>query len=258
MAQDTGSAYSVSVCLASYNGEKFIREQIESILSDLKQSDQLVICDDGSTDRTCSIIQSFNDARITLIHNKKNLGYARNFEKLISLATGDYIFLADQDNIWLKGKVQKVLSVFEKDSSIRLVCHNLRPVDASGNDFKMNIPFCREGKINSFILLVRHFIKAQFYGCTFCLNRRGVNDLLPFPSSTYAHDHWIIIWAAVNGHVSFLDEALIKYRRHDANISRLKRFPYTTILLLRHKLLLQICTAMYRRLHYFPFPTLLK
>jgi glycosyltransferase involved in cell wall biosynthesis len=252
MAQVAGSEYKVSVCLASYNGEKFIHEQIESILSDLGQSDELIICDDGSTDRTCSIIQSFNDARITLIHNKKNLGYARNFEKLISLTTGDYIFLADQDNIWLKGKVQKVLSVFEEDNSIRLVCHNLQPVDTSGNDFKMNIPLCRGGKRNSFILLVRHFIKAQLYGCTFCLNRRGVNDLLPFPSSAYAHDHWIIVWAAVNGHIFFLEEALIKYRRHDANISRLKRFPFATILLLRYKLLLQICTAAYRRLQCSP------
>jgi glycosyltransferase involved in cell wall biosynthesis len=250
MTQHTGFEYKVSVCLASYNGEKFIREQIESILSDLRQFDELIICDDGSTDGTCSIIRSFNDARVTLIHNKKNLGYARNFEKLISLATGDYIFLADQDNIWLKGKVQKVLSVFEKDDSIRLVCHNLRPIDASGNNFEMNMPLCRGGKVNSFVLLVRHFIKAQFYGCTFCLNRRGMNDLLSFPSSTYAHDHWIIVWAAVNGQVFFLDEALIKYRRHDSNLSRLKRFPFTTILLLRYKLLLQICTATYRRLRY--------
>lgn len=250
MTQHTGFEYKVSVCLASYNGEKFIHEQIESILSDLGQSDELIICDDGSTDGTCAIIRSFNDTRVTLIHNKKNLGYARNFEKLISLATGDYIFLADQDNIWLKGKVKKVLSVFEKDDSIRLVCHNLRPIDASGNDFEMNMPLCRGGKVNSFVLLVRHFIKAQFYGCTFCLNRKGINDLLSFPSSTYAHDHWIIVWAAVNGQVFFLDEALIKYRRHDSNLSRLKRFPFTTILLLRYKLLLQICTAMYRRLRY--------
>lgn len=250
MTQDIGSKYKVSVCLASYNGEKFIREQIESILSDLGQSDQLVICDDGSIDRTCSIIQSFNDARITLIHNKKNLGYADNFEKLISLATGDFIFLSDQDNIWMKGKARKVISVFQQDSSIRLVCHNLRPIDALGNNFKMSIPSCREGKRNSFIVLVSHFIKAQFYGCTFCLNRRGINDLLPFPSSTYAHDHWIIVWAAVNGHIFFLDEALIKYRRHDSNISRLNRFPFKTILLLRYKMFLQICTATYRRLRY--------
>jgi glycosyltransferase involved in cell wall biosynthesis len=250
MTHDMGSKYKVSVCLASYNGEKFIREQIESILSDLGPSDELIICDDGSTDRTCSIIQSFNDTRITLIYNKKNLGYARNFEKLISLATGDLIFLSDQDNIWIKGKIRKVMSVFQEDSSIRLVCHNFSPIDAFGNDFKINMPIYREGKRNSFIILVSHFIKAQFYGCTFCLNRRRIKDLLPFPSSTYSHDHWIVAWAAINGHVFFLDKALIKYRRHNSNISPLKRFSFKTILLLRYKLFLQICTAIYRRLHY--------
>lgn len=250
MKNDAHSDSSVSVCLASYNGEKFIREQIESILYELRPRDQLLICDDGSTDGTCSIIQSFHDERIIFIRNEKNIGFVKNFEKLISLAQGDFIFLSDQDNIWMKGKLQKVLSVFQGDRRIRLVCHGFHPIDASGNDFKMNGPSGRGGKINSWTVLARNFIKCRFSGCTFCIDRKGMKDLLPFPSSSYTHDHWILVWAAVNGCVFFLDEPLIKYRRHDSNTSPLKSFPVQTILLLRYKLFLQICTAIHRRLLY--------
>jgi glycosyltransferase involved in cell wall biosynthesis len=214
MTQNVNFQYRVSVCLASYNGEKFIREQVESILSDLRQFDELIICDDGSIDNTCSIIQSFNDPRIKLIHNKKRLGFVKNFEKLISLATGDLIFLSDQDNIWIKGKIEKVISVFQKDSSIRLVCHSFIPIDAHGNNFPMNVPLMHKGKKNSFVILIQHLIKSQFYGCTFCINRKAIDKLLPFPSTTYSHDHWILVSAAVNGYNFVLDESLIKYRRH--------------------------------------------
>lgn len=248
MKTETDSKHGVSVCLASYNGEKFIREQIESILADLRPCDQLIICDDDSTDNTCSIIQSFNDTRITFIRNEKNIGFVKNFEKLISLAEGEFIFLSDQDNVWMKGKLQKVLSVFQKDSRIRLVCHNFQPIDASGNHFKMNKPLSHGGGINSFIVIVRNFIKAQFPGCTFCIGRNGIKDLLPFPSSlSYTHDQWILIWAAVNGQVFFLDEDLIKLRRHESNVSPLRSFPFKTILVFRYKLFLQICMAIYRR-----------
>lgn len=242
------SEYRVSVCLASYNGEKFIGEQIESILSDLRQFDELIICDDCSTDRTCSIIQSFNDWRITLIRNKRNLGYIRNFEKLISLAEGDYVFLSDQDDIWIKGKIEKVISVFRADSSISLVCHSLGVIDALGNDLIICYPLYPEGRRNSLAFLVRHLIKAQVYGCACCLKLKEMQGLLPFPASAYAHDHWIVVWAAMNGRIFFLRDKLVKYRRHESNVSPQQHFPLTTILKLRFKLTLQICEAIKRRM----------
>jgi glycosyltransferase involved in cell wall biosynthesis len=246
MTQNVNFQYRVSVCLASYNGEKFIHKQIESIISDLGQFDELIICDDCSVDNTCSIIRSFNDARIKLICNQKRLGFVKNFEKLITLATGDLIFLSDQDNIWIKGKIEKVISVFQKDSSIRLVCHSFIPIDAQENRFPMNVPLMQKGKKSSFAILIQHLIKSQLYGCTFCMNRKTIDYLLPFPLTTYSHDHWILVSAAVNGYIFVLDESLIKYRRHDSNLSPLKRFPVKTMLLFRIKLFLQICTAIYR------------
>jgi len=238
----------VSVCLALYNGEKFIREQIESILSELCQYDEVIICDDASTDGSCSIIQAINDSRITLIRNTSNIGYVKNFEKAISLAKGDIIFLSDQDDIWVKGKVKKVLTAFQKDNDISLVYHNIKPINASGNDLQINIPEYSEGKRNSVTFLVRQLIKPQIYGCACCLNRKKIDRLLPFPVLVYEHDHWIAVWAAINGQIYFLRDKLVKYRRHESNVSPQHHFPLTTILRRRFKLAMQIFTAIYRRM----------
>ena len=144
----------VSVCLASYNGEKFIREQMESILSELSPFDEVIVCDDGSTDATCSIIMSFNDPRIKLIINNNNIGHVKNFEKVLLLAQGQFIFLSDQDDIWVAGKVQKVIAAFQKNDNITLVYHNLKPVDVLGNLQHRNFPQYSEGIRNSFIFLI--------------------------------------------------------------------------------------------------------
>jgi glycosyltransferase involved in cell wall biosynthesis len=237
----------VSVCLASHNGEKFIREQIESILSELSPNDEVIICDDGSTDATCSIITSFNDPRIKLIINSNNIGYVKNFEKVLSLAKGQFIFVSDQDDIWVAGKVQKVLAAFQKDHNITLVYHNLESVDVFGNMLHRKFPQYSQGVKNSFIFLIRQLIKAQIFGCACCLNRSKLNSIFPFPASVYAHDHWISVWAAVNGRIFFLKDVLVKHRRHDSNLSPEKHLSFRTILSLRSKYILQIITAIYRR-----------
>ena len=237
----------VSVCLASYNGENFIREQIESILSELSQYDEVIICDDASTDGSCSIIQSINDSRITLIRNTSNIGYVKNFEKAISLAKGDIIFLSDQDDIWVKGKVKKVLAAFQKNNNISLVYHNLKPIDVFGNDLQIKFPEYSEGKRNSLKFLVRQLIKPQIFGCACCLNRKKIDGLLPFPKSTYAHDHWIAVWATLNGQIFFLQDTLVKYRQHEANLTPKQRQSLSNILKGRCKLISQIFEAIYRR-----------
>lgn len=237
----------VSVCLALYNGEKYIREQIESILSELSQYDEVIICDDASSDTSCSIIQSINDPRITLIRNTKNIGHVKTFEKAISLARGDLIFLSDQDDIWVKGKVKKVLAAFQKDNYISLLYHNIKPIDASGNELHINFPEYPEGPRNSLRFLVRQLIKPQIFGCACCLNRKKIDGLLPFPKLTYAHDHWIAVWAALNGQIFFLQDKLVKYRQHEANLTPKQRQSLLNILKGRCKLILQIFEAIYRR-----------
>ena len=95
-----------SVCIATYNGEKFIEEQIRSILLQLDSHDEIVISDDHSTDKTIQIIKSINDDRIKIIYNKNNKGYTNNFENAISKASGDFIYLSDQDDVWKPTKVK--------------------------------------------------------------------------------------------------------------------------------------------------------
>ena len=92
--------FSVSVCIATYNGAGFIKEQLDSILMQIPATAEVLIGDDGSVDETISIVEGFNDPRIRVIRNSSNLGYVRNFENLIENARGDYIFLSDQDDIW--------------------------------------------------------------------------------------------------------------------------------------------------------------
>ena len=102
----------ISVCMASYNGEKYIKEQIDSILKQLSDEDELVISDDGSTDNTLSVIQSIHDKRIKLIHNQGEHGYSRNFENALKNSKGDYIFLSDQDDVWKDNKVETILPLY--------------------------------------------------------------------------------------------------------------------------------------------------
>ena len=99
----------ISVCMACYNGEKYIEEQILSILPQLNESDELIIIDDHSSDNTGKIVQELKDNRIKYVFNEKNLGVNRSFEKAIKKAKNDYIFMADQDDLWTEGRVERML-----------------------------------------------------------------------------------------------------------------------------------------------------
>jgi glycosyltransferase involved in cell wall biosynthesis len=235
------------VCLASYNGEKFIREQIKSILPQLGQNDELIVCDDCSTDATCDVVQSFNDPRIKLIRNDKNIGHVKNFEKALSIAKGDFVFLSDQDDVWVQGKVRKVIDAFRKYPDISLVYHNMRPVDTVGNDLHRKFPEYPEGLKNSFIFVIRQLIKPQIFGCACCLRRNRMDSLLPFPNAVYAHDHWIAVWAGINGRVFFLHDALVLYRLHEFNLTPKQRLPLKKSLSFRYKIIMQAFTAIYRK-----------
>ena len=103
----------ISVGLASYNGERYIREQVDSIIAQLDSIDELVISDDGSTDGTLDILASYNDPRIHVYHNEENHGVNGNFENALKHSQGDYIFLSDQDDVWLPGKVEACLKALE-------------------------------------------------------------------------------------------------------------------------------------------------
>lgn len=202
----------VSVCLASYNGEKFIREQIESILSELNQLDEIIVCDDGSSDATCSVVQSINDPRITLISNTKNIGHVKNFEKVLSLAKGDFIFLSDQDDIWEQNKVSVMTKYLNKYD---MVISDARLINADGKIMNDSLYKFR----NTGPGFLKNLFKNTYTGCCMAFNRKILEKSLPFPAAVPMHDIWLGMIAELFGTVYFCSEKLVCHRRHASNAS---------------------------------------
>lgn len=202
----------ITVCMATYNGEKYIKEQLDSILMQLDKSDEVIISDDSSTDRTVEILKSYEDGRIVIYENQKFKSPIFNFENTLHYAKGDYIFLADQDDIWMPNKVE-VIKKFLKNYD--LVLSDARIIDDNGNIiddsfFKIN------GSKRGFL---KNIIKNSYLGCTMAFNRKILEKSLPFPEGIPMHDWWIGLVAEVYGKTSFIDEKLISYRRHGNNAS---------------------------------------
>ena len=211
----------ISVCIATYNGEKFIKEQLDSILDQLSDGDEIIISDDSSTDTTIDIIKKYLDKRIIIIDNQKFHSPVYNFENAIKHAKGDYIFLADQDDVWLPHKIENLLPhLVEND----LVLSNATVVDASLNIIKDS--FYKGNPIKDFI---SNLLFNPYTGCMLAVNRRALKYMLPFPTKIAMHDIWIGLCCEIFGKVCFFDENLILYRRHGANLSAASEtsvFPY--------------------------------
>jgi len=203
----------ISVCMPTYNGEKFIRIQLESILAQLGNDDEIVISDDSSTDKTVEIIKSFNDSRIHLLENNTFHSPIYNLENALKNAKGDFIFLSDQDDEWTKAKVSVCM---EKMKDCDLLIHDADIVDGNGNRtaesfFKLN--HTKNGK-------VYNLLKNGYHGCCMCFSKKLCEALLPFPKKLPMHDSYIGNFAAFNGYkVKFSNEKLIHYRRHNSNAS---------------------------------------
>lgn len=212
----------ISVCIATYNGEKFIKEQLDSILHQLSDGDEIIISDDSSTDATLDIIKKYLDKRIVIIDNQKFHSPVYNFENAIKQAKGDYIFLADQDDVWLPHKIDSLLPhLVEND----LVLSNAKVVDASLSMVKER--FYKKNPLKGFI---SNFSFNPYTGCMLAINRRALRYILPFPPKIAMHDIWIGLCCEIFGKVYFLDENLILYRRHGANLSAASEtsvLPYT-------------------------------
>ena len=210
----------ISVAMATYNGEKYIKEQIETILKNLNDNDELVISDDGSSDMTVEIIKSFNDKRIKLIDGPKK-GLKQNFNNAIKNTSGDIIFLSDQDDVWMENKVDKIVECFESNDYI-LIQHDAIVVDE--NDNVLFESFAAHRKVKTGI--IKNLIKNSYHGCCIAFRKELKNEILPIPDNIYLHDEWIGLVAELNGKTYFLNEKLIKYRRHSENNSSFKHLPF--------------------------------
>lgn len=214
----------ISVCMATFNGEKFIKAQVQSIIKQLSDADEIIISDDGSTDETINIISAFSDPRIRLVHHdsspftaaKPSRSYqvTKNFENALRYATGDYIFLSDQDDVWEDDKVEGCILLF-KDKKCNLIVHDATVVDESG---RVIAPSYFE-LVKSQTGFFKNIIKNSYLGCCMVFDRSILLQSLPFPNNLIAHDIWIGLTAERNGKVAFLEKKLIRYQRHSAAVT---------------------------------------
>lgn len=208
----------ISVCIATHNGEKYIKKQLESILCQLGANDEVVISDDGSEDKTLSIIEGLNDKRIKVtfysqpFKAKHTHEYVcRNFENAILHSKGDFIFLSDQDDEWLPNKVNVCMKdLLEHD----LVLHDFIHIDENETITKL---LHYDGKFRPHNYLLRHGIH---YGCALAFKKKVLDYVLPFPKHLLLHDYWIGILTETIGSFYFEPEPLIYYRIHVQNTSK--------------------------------------
>lgn len=200
----------ISVCIATYNGAEFILEQLRSILSQLRSWDELIISDDSSNDDTVALIKALNDSRIKIFEQQTFRSPIFNFENAIRAAEGDFIFLADQDDLWLPQKVEKCLYYLQEYdvvmSDCKIVDSRLNVINESF--FKIN---------NSKPGVIRNLIKNSYIGCCLAFRKEMLPLLLPFPEAIPMHDIWIGFVSELSGRVKFIEEPLMLYRRHGRN-----------------------------------------
>ena len=209
----------ISVCMASYNGSKYIKIQIKSILIQLAKDDQLVIVDDFSSDNTLSIIESFKDSRIKLFKNTKNVGVVGTFNRALNKTNGEIIFLCDQDDEWLDNKVSFIKNFFISND-IDMVVHDAKIMQ--GGSIVTNSLF---GQIGSSSGLFKNIYSNSYTGCCMAFRRTILRKILPIPNKKgIFHDAWIGILAKFyKFKVIFIATPLIVYNRHESNVSTMKR-----------------------------------
>lgn len=213
----------ISVCMACYNGALYIEEQIATILPQIGKEDELIIIDDCSTDETGKIVSGMQDDRIRYMRNSSNLGVNRSFEKAIGMAKNEYIFMADQDDLWTEGRVTRMLEELQKGKL--LVSGNSVAIDASGEKTDYDLGALYEADSEKYGKnILRIFTgRAYYYGCAMAFHRKLKKLILPFPAYVESHDLWIAMAANLLKSNAHVEEAVLKRRIHGKNASVLKR-----------------------------------
>lgn len=207
----------ISVCIATYNGADFIEAQIRSILPQLSLDDEIVISDDSSTDSTLKIIDSINDTRIRILPLVAFKSPIFNFENAIRASTGEFIYLCDQDDVWLPDKICAVQKILQ-DTDTHLVLSDCKVVDEN-----LNVIHQSYRGLYNFRNHWSQFLSLNPYlGCCMAFKREILFKILPFPKFIPMHDIWIGYVCEFFFNVAVLEKPLMLYRRHASNAT-----PYT-------------------------------
>lgn len=217
----------ISVAMCTYNGARFLPEQLESIADQTIPVDELVVCDDGSKDNTIQVLKNFAEKsaiKVSIHRNEQNLGSTKNFEKCISLCEGDFIFLCDQDDVWRADKVEKHIQYYTDHPNIDAVFSDAMVIDddsvPQGRTIWEEIEFntdlqekWKRGKGHETL-----FYSFVVTGATLSLRKSCLERLMPFPTHIpdFIHDAWIAMELCLEDRISFIPENLISYRIHTA------------------------------------------
>ena len=212
----------ISVAMISYQGAKYIEEQLDTILATLGDEDEVIVSDDGSTDGTREILVRYEmkDMRVRMIDGPKK-GVKANVENALRACQGKYIFLADQDDIWMPEKVEKVMATLT-DPQVGLVVHDAIVTDGT----------CQEVVLDSFYSLkgsgagvLKNIWRNTYIGCCMAFKRELLEEVLPIPGYIEMHDQWIgVINDSLHRGTKFIPDKLIKYRRHGNNASGMSHY----------------------------------
>lgn len=217
----------LSVCVATFNGDQFIDEQLRSILVQLGAHDEVVIVDDDSSDSTTDLIEGMNDPRIQLIRNEANMGHVRTFERALRQATGEWVMLADQDDIWPEGRVDTMLEALVQSDFV------LGSIQILGSDAKPALPDRSTRGVGIGNLLGILAGTVPYAGSAMAFRRSMLIVGLPFPAYVEAHDHWLAIVANVGFRVRHLEQIVLFRRLHGSNLTPRKRRGLKPVLLTR-------------------------
>lgn len=221
---------SVTVILSTYNGEKYIKELLNSLLNQTRAPDEVLISDDDSTDDVCQIIKNFiNKSGLDnwkLSRNLNNIGWKANFRNLATQASGDLIFFCDQDDIWNVNKIELMTKVMCENLNINaLSC----AVDILYEEGSRKINFGRsetKSQLESYKIrdMEWDFMFTFRPGCTYCVRKDFIESLLPFWNLDFAHDQVVWTFATATGTMALMSERLVTFRRHSNNASEIEGY----------------------------------
>lgn len=218
----------VDILMATYNGKKYLKEQIESILNQTYKNIQLIISDDCSTDGTREILRQYEqNERIKIFYQEKNLGYIKNFEFLLKNVESNLYMLSDQDDVWKQEKIEKSVEKLEKEN-LDLVFGDLEVVDENLNticeSFDKYMKLDR--KINKCIGNYKlQYLYNCITGCTILSKKEYLEKILPIPTNSkyMLHDFWIGLIISLDGKIGYIKDTYIKYRQHGNNQVGIKK-----------------------------------
>lgn len=222
--------------MAVYNGEKYLREQLDSILLQLQDCDELVVSYDESKDNTLEIVKAYseNDKRVKLFINETP-GLFDNFQNAIYNCSGRYIFIADQDDIWVDGKIEKIVDIL-KNEKYGMVIHNGVHINDENNVIS-------ESFFDMYDIgphKVKNFLKPRYSGCCIAFASSIKDAVIPFPKKVGAYDHWIGEIGSRVTKVYYLSDILIRHRLHEDNYTPKSRRKMSVILKARYNLLREL------------------